>query len=114
MKVENDLDMIRLKKALSKTKWLEKLDPEEITIEKLESLCKQVSKKYPIHVAYIMNHKDGFSTAMIKNSKTNSWIETVYFQTFFELAAKSILVFYGYIVKQMDFKDTLRGALNED
>jgi hypothetical protein len=99
----------KIRKALSKTKWLERFEPEEITIEKLSSLYMAVTKKYPGRIAYIQHASEKSMVAMIKNTKTSAWIESIHFIDWFECVAKVLLVLYGYFVLETYFKDRDRG-----
>jgi hypothetical protein len=100
-----------LQRALSKTSWLEKYaeEPSEITMAILESLYKAVVKKYPGGIAYISHSNQTSWAAMIKHNTTHAWIETVFFITFYECLAKTLLVMYGYFVKGIKFKDVPTG-----
>lgn len=97
----------RLQKALSKTKWLERFadNPEDITLEVLESLYRKVITKYPAKIGYIKSAGNGSMLCMIKNYETHKWIETIYFISFWECMAKVILVQYGYCILGIKFKD---------
>lgn len=105
IEIENGKE--KLQKFLSKLSWLEKFkdDPTKITLEKLESLYRVTSKKYPARIAYIQNAGDGSFLCMIKNTETHAWVETIYFKSFWECMAKVIIVQYAYCVKGIKFKD---------
>jgi hypothetical protein len=95
----------KLRKALTKTKWLERFTPDEIDIEVLEKLYKKVANKYPVRIAYIQNASNDSMLVMMKNIESNAWIYTAYFISFWECMAKVILVMYGYIIMGINFKD---------
>lgn len=103
IRVEGNKEL--LQRALSKTKWLEKFSPKEIEIEVLETLYKKVVKKYDGGIAYVQNAGDDSWSFMIRNHKTNAWINTIYAYTLFEGMAKTVLVLYGYYIRGMKFKD---------
>lgn len=100
----------KLQKALSKTKWLERFadNPEDITLEVLESLYRKVITKYPAKIGYIQSAGDGSMLCMIKNFENYHWIETIYFISFWECMAKVVLVQYGYCIKGINFQDKER------
>lgn len=112
MNCEDGIEL--LQKALSKTSWLEKYaeEPTEITMAVMESLYKAVIKKYSGGIAYISRSSQTSWAAMIKNNTTHAWIETVFFITFYECLAKTLLVMYGYFVKGIKFKDVPAGKEN--
>ncbi len=95
----------KLKRALVKTSWLDRFEPEQITIEVLEKAYKKIEAKYPARISYISNAGDNSMLAMIKRTDNHRWIETVYFISFWECMAKTILVLYGYFIKGVKFKD---------
>lgn len=99
-----------LRKALSKTKWLERFseNPKEIDLLVLEKLYRKIIKKYKVGIAYIQNATEKSMLCMIKNYETNQWVETIYFINFWECMAKVILVQYGYCIKGINFKDKER------
>ena len=107
LRIDVDGNKEKIQKALSKTKWLERFkgNPENITLELLEKLYKKIVKKYEVRIAYIQNAGDGSMCCMIKNFKTHTWVETIYFVSFWECMAKVILVQYGYCKKGIKFKD---------
>lgn len=102
-----DGSKLLLQKALSKTSWLEKLSemPSDITLEMMESLYRKVKKTYPVTIGYIQESNTDSMICMVKNSETHEWIETIYFQSFFEMMAKVILVLYGYCKLGLKFKE---------
>jgi hypothetical protein len=99
-----------IQRALSKTKWLERFadDPEQITLEALESLYRKVVKKYPAKIGYIQTSGDDSFLCMIKNFDSQQWVETIYFVSFYECMAKVILVQYAYCIKGINFHDKER------
>jgi len=99
----------RLRTALTKTKWLERFSPEELTIEVLEKIYRKVIKKYPGSLAYIQSAGEDSWAFMVRQEETGAWIHTVYAITLFEGIAKVILVMYGYFIKGLTFKDEKRG-----
>lgn len=106
---------LKLQKVLTKTKWLEKYGdkPQEITLDKLQHLYNLLSHKYTASIAYIQPAGDDSMCCMIKNSETHQWIETIYFISFYECLAKVILVFYGYFIKKLNFKDVGRVVVED-
>ena len=102
IKTESDKALLQL--ALSKTKWLQKYKPEDITLELLEKLYYKLTHKYPVRIGYIQNAGDDSFVCMLKHSQSHEWIETIYFIGFYECMAKVILVLYGYIVKGLKFE----------
>lgn len=107
IRIDEDGGKQKLERALSKTSWLEKFsdDTSKITLEKLESLYKSVSNKYPAKIGYIQPAGDDSMLCMIKNVESHSWIETIYFKSFWECMAKVIIVQYAYCIKGVKFKD---------
>lgn len=95
----------KIKKALSKTRWLERYDPDEITIEVLSKLYMKVVKKYPGRIAYIQHASENSMVVMVKNTKTSAWIESAHFQSWYECVAKVILILYGYFILEINFRD---------
>jgi len=107
LRVEGNEEL--LKTGLSKLKWLERFEADEITIDVLEKLYSKLIKKYPAHIGYIQDAGDNSWVFMIKHKETHTWINTVYGITLFEGMAKTILTFYGYFIKENPFHDTKRG-----
>ena len=106
-RVDEDGGKERIQKALSKTKWLERYadNPEDITLEVLESLYKAVVKKYNGGIGYIQNAGDGSMVCMIKRYDDHKWITSIYFITFWEMMAKLILALYGHYIKGIIFQE---------
>jgi len=100
----------RLRTALTKTKWLERFSQKELNIEILEKVYRKAAKKYCGSLAYVQSAGDKSWAFMIRNDESGAWIHTVYAITLFEGLAKTILVLYGYFIKEMNFKDEKRGA----
>lgn len=104
MKCEAEEDIELLQRVLSKTSWLNKFEPEEITLQVLEKLYWKIVRKYHARIAYIQHAGDDSFIAMIKLDVGSLWLESVYFIGFFEGMAKAILVLYGYFIKGINFK----------
>lgn len=103
-----------LTKVLLKTTWLERFQPEDLTVEKLEVLYNKVRRKYPGRISYILpagGPEDVKGTGInekapqisyacyLINSKTQQRIGLIYFISVWECLAKSILLLYAYFVK---------------
>ena len=108
MKCGTDDSENTLRKALSKTKWLEKLDPEDISIEILLKVYLKVMKKYSVKIGYIQHSDEESFIAMIKSTETHHWIKTIYFVSWFEGMAKIMLALYAYTILGINMKDEMR------
>jgi hypothetical protein len=76
---------------------------DEPAMEDLEVVLGKVQRKYPVSLAYIMRGpaQDDYYSFMIKRSDTNDWIYTVYARSMYEGFAKTILIMYEYIKKNL-------------
>lgn len=97
LKVENEKDLLRLKKAVLKTKWFKRFELDELTLEILEEGYKKIIKKYPIRIAYIQASSENAWGFMIKETKSHQHVRTVIARDLYEGMCKSILVLYGVI-----------------
>ncbi len=105
----------KLKIALTKTKWLNKYEPDDINTDILEELYKKISKKYKGYISFIQYAGDNSWSIEIRHSKTCEWIYRIYGLTLFECMAKVILVCYGFFKLGINFKDenTRKGVKNK-
>lgn len=108
LKVEGDAEIDKLRKAVIKTKWFARFDPEELSLEVLENGYKKVSTKYEAGIGYVRSGSEESWTFMVKDFKTHEWVETIAALTLYEGLCKTILVLYGYIEKGMLFQNKER------
>lgn len=109
LKVEDDESRKLLRTVLSKTKWLDRFSPDEITIEVLEKLYSKITKKYPGRIGYVQPAGDDSWVFMVNHVETGEWINSVYAKGFYEGLAKSIIVLYGHFIKNIPFKRSGHG-----
>ena len=93
--IKDEESKAKLVRVLLKTKWLSKFTTEEeLTLDRLESLYKHVSKKYGSRISYIMKASETSYCCCLTHD--NVWIDTIYFEGFRECFMKLTLALYGY------------------
>lgn len=103
MKVESEQELKKLKRAVLMTKWFNRFDISELTIDVLEDGYKRIAKKYSVKITYVIASSEKAWGFVIRDIKTGAFIYNVSAKTLFESLCKTILVMYGYIEKEMPF-----------
>ena len=81
----------------------ERFELEDITPSTVEEGYNRIEKKYGVKVGYIQKASENSWSIMIR-TKEGKWVETVFCNSLQEGMYKTILVLYGYLVKDIKFK----------
>lgn len=96
MPIQDEEDLLRLKKAVTKTKWFSRFDANDLTTDVLETGYRKVIQKYPARISYIMNASENAWSFMIRENGTH--VTTIICKTLYEGLCKTIIALYGYNV----------------